>query len=501
MTPSWSVQQRLHQASLLARQGDLAAAVACLEATPASDRPMVQPLLGDLLKALGRFEEALAIRREQAAAEPSSVVAQHNLASLLGDLGRNAEAAEAAGRAIANGGRAPETWLVMARALTASSRHDEAVQAFRTALAARPAYVEAVRELAQLIWMRGGDRQATHEPVLAALASAPDDPALLECLAIVLKYTGVAPMEAWRQLTGRAAQAGVRAGAVELAASQLALDFDPQLAVRHAQAATQLSPQSLSAWTGLAQALTAAGALDQALELLAQLCAAPAPDQKALALYSTVMRLTGQPDALGLGDFDNLVGASRIDRPEGWASLGAYLTDLAVALNAQHAYANHPLGQSLRHGSQTPVDLLLVDDPVIRAFFSCIDGPIRRYLKALGQGDDPVRRRNTGGYRLNGCWSVRLSPGGFHEPHVHQKGWLSSACYIDVPPVVEAGGREGWLGLGAPPFATRPLLGPARYEKPEPGKLVLFPSCMWHGTLPFSGDQPRLTVAFDIVPA
>jgi len=30
---------------------------------------------------------------------------------------------------------------------------------------------------------------------------------------------------------------------------------------------------------------------------------------------------------------------------------------------------------------------------------------------------------------------------------------------------------------------------------------VLFPSYMWHGTQPFGGEQDRLTVAFDIVPA
>jgi len=29
---------------------------------------------------------------------------------------------------------------------------------------------------------------------------------------------------------------------------------------------------------------------------------------------------------------------------------------------------------------------------------------------------------------------------------------------------------------------------------------VLFPSYFWHGTLPFHSDQPRLTVAFDVVP-
>ena len=44
-------------------------------------------------------------------------------------------------------------------------------------------------------------------------------------------------------------------------------------------------------------------------------------------------------------------------------------------------------------------------------------------------------------------------------------------------------------------------LGPEHVVKPEPGRLVLFPSYMWHGTVPFDGDAPRLTVAFDLVPA
>jgi hypothetical protein len=30
--------------------------------------------------------------------------------------------------------------------------------------------------------------------------------------------------------------------------------------------------------------------------------------------------------------------------------------------------------------------------------------------------------------------------------------------------------------------------------------LVLFPSYFWHGTVPFSSEQARLTVAFDAVP-
>jgi hypothetical protein len=35
--------------------------------------------------------------------------------------------------------------------------------------------------------------------------------------------------------------------------------------------------------------------------------------------------------------------------------------------------------------------------------------------------------------------------------------------------------------------------------RPEPGMLVLFPSYMWHGTVPFSAREKRLSCAFDIV--
>ncbi|MNJ01564.1 hypothetical protein D3C73_1612360 [compost metagenome] len=65
---------------------------------------------------------------------------------------------------------------------------------------------------------------------------------------------------------------------------------------------------------------------------------------------------------------------------------------------------------------------------------------------------------------------------------------------------MDGGGREGWISFGVPPFASA-VREPLRVEKPEPGKLVLFPSYMWHETLPFSGDETRLTIAFDVVPA
>ena len=92
---------------------------------------------------------------------------------------------------------------------------------------------------------------------------------------------------------------------------------------------------------------------------------------------------------------------------------------------------------------------------------------------------------------------MRLKEGGFHVSHVHPQGWISSALYIALPPVVGEGSKEGWLQLGEP----RPELGvglePSAYVRPEPGRLALFPSWMWHGTIPFPAGE-RLTVAFDV---
>jgi len=59
---------------------------------------------------------------------------------------------------------------------------------------------------------------------------------------------------------------------------------------------------------------------------------------------------------------------------------------------------------------------------------------------------------------------------------------------------------EGILSFGTPGMITMPSLDAELSVRPELGRLVLFPSYFWHGTLPFHSEQARLTVAFDVVP-
>jgi hypothetical protein len=96
---------------------------------------------------------------------------------------------------------------------------------------------------------------------------------------------------------------------------------------------------------------------------------------------------------------------------------------------------------------------------------------------------------------------VRLHDQGFHISHIHPSGWLSSACYISLPPEIDGTSTQGALTFGVPDAALGLDLQPRRIVHPRPGMLAIFPSFMWHGTLPFESESPRLTVAFDALPA
>ena len=448
------------------------------------------------LKAAGRLKEAIVRYGEALAASPQSAVAEHNLASALGDAGLWTLAEPHLRASFAKGNDAPETWLVLARCEQALGRLDEADRSYREALKRRPTLYDAHRELTQLRWMRTGDLRAAAGDLAAAMRASPGDVRLTIVFAQALEYSGSSE-EAFALMTQIAA-ANPRDLNITLQASQLAASLSrTHEALTLAERAAHIAPLEMAVQITLAEALLAAGQPQRASDIAGNLRRRWSTNQHAMALQATAWRMLGDKRYRVLYDYNSFVWTSLIDTPSGWPSREAYLADVASALTALHPFREHPFNQSLRHGSQA-VDILQQPYPALRALRQALDGPIRRRLKELGYGDDPVRSRNTGEYAFQGMWSVKLRAGGFHIDHVHPQGWLSSACYVET---VEPRGKEGWIKFGQPGVKTMPLLEPEHFVEPKPGLLVLFPSYMWHGTVPFTGEKPRLTFAFDLVPA
>lgn len=448
------------------------------------------------LKARGRLGEAIALYRQAVSAAPASAAAEHNLAAALGDAGRWAEAEAHINSAFTKGAAAAESWLVLARCLQSRSAFDEAEAAFLLALQRRSTLYEAHVDLAQLRWMRTGDASAAIAGVNRAIQDNPADLRLSLIKVKVLESTG--RVDEACALTQALARAQPNDLAISVRASQLAaLLGDSATALAHAERATTMAPLDNVAAVALITACLGAGDPARAEAHAAQLARRAPQDQHAIALLATAWRLLGDARYRTLYDYDALVKTTFLDVPAGWSSLHDYVEDLRRALRGAHALATHPFDQSIRHGSQVS-DILGIDDPAIAVLPKALDRSISRYIADLGRGGDPLRQRNLGGHTFQGMWSIRMQAGGYHVDHVHPNGWISSACYIETP---EAGAsHDGWIKFGEPGVRTVPPLLAEHLVEPKPGMLVLFPSYMWHGVIPYSVPGTRLTFAFDLEP-
>jgi len=250
------------------------------------------------------------------------------------------------------------------------------------------------------------------------------------------------------------------------------------------------------------QALLSLGRGSDAMPLIEEARRRAPLDQSYIAYEATAARLIGDRRYEWLYDYKRLVRSYELPAPAGWPSIAAFHADLIPVLEQRHQFVAPPLDQSLRAGTQTPRGLLGDPDPVIRAFLAAIQGPIDEYCNMMGHDPaHPLSARNTGETRLIGCWSARLHRNGFHVNHVHPEGWISSAYYVEVPAEVrDRDEKSGWIKFGEPRFSV-PGATPELLLQPAAGTLVLFPSYMWHGTTPIHGDAPRMTIAFDVVPA
>jgi tetratricopeptide (TPR) repeat protein len=216
-------------------------------------------------------------------------------------------------------------------------------------------------------------------------------------------------------------------------------------------------------------------------------------DQALLATQSIAWRLLDDPREHWLCDYDQLIWRIKL-RDDHLAALEEYLRSI-------HLTQREPLRQSLRNGTQTSGNLLGRNIDVLNQTSAAIVTALVTYLDALPKNDrHPFLARRSEAIRFAGSWSVLLKDGGKHVNHFHQEGWISSAYYISLPMKSADDPTAGCLQFGQPSDEYGVTLAPRKVIEPVAGELVLFPSYIWHGTVPFHGRDSRLTIAFDVVP-
>ncbi|HEX8667371.1 MAG TPA: putative 2OG-Fe(II) oxygenase [Allosphingosinicella sp.] len=365
---------------------------------------------------------------------------------------------------------------------------EAALGALADALRRDPQWVEGHAALARVRWTRG-DHEHFADSFEHALAAAPRDFALWRAYIETLLHD---------QLFARALPLIERARA----AAGRNVSFDAAEAIARSELGETERPGPLFA--RLAQLgsvpvimhhirfFLRTGRVKEAAAM-AERAAPRDPSHQLWPYVSLGWRLLGDPRWEWLEGDPRLVGvydiADRLPPLEG----------LAERLRALHRTSHHPFDQSLRGGTQTEGHLFSRIEPEIRALRQAVGKAVEMHVAQLPppQPGHPTLVARRGPIGFSGSWSVRLTGGGRHVNHVHPAGWFSSALYVAVPDAADRGAAEaGWLSLGEASELGVDL-PPLRLVEPKPGRLVLFPSTMWHGTRPFDAGE-RLTVAFDV---
>ncbi|MDZ5647890.1 tetratricopeptide repeat protein [Nitrospirillum sp. BR 11828] len=399
--------------------------------------------------------------------------------------------------------RAPDRWQIwlnLGNTLLALGQLDEAITCLKKVVVLDPGNYAAQAALNQALWETGQHAQLLNSYEWAK-ERKPNDPDLLEMAAEAYILFGRHD-EAEANIAAAAALRPESPSLPRLRATLLLAQERVPEALEVALEGLKTAPDDQRLLYRTAEAALRLNRPAEALDAARRLGALVPDSQFAVAFEATAHRLMGQADPRGLYDYDRFIHAVDLAAPAGYADLGAFHADLMAALDVQHVAQHEPIEQTLRNGTQTRENLFTRANaaPSILALRDNVLAAARRYIAGLpDDGTHPFLRRKGQELHWAGSWSARLRSQGYHTNHIHPEGWISGCYYVDMPDAVaDAEGKQGWITFGAFAQGNGATLPWERAIQPRPGLLVLFPSYMWHGTIPFHGDQTRTTVAFDI---
>jgi tetratricopeptide (TPR) repeat protein len=394
-------------------------------------------------------------------------------------------------------------WHNLGNAYSNLSRYDEAIEAYQKSINLNPAYAQSYKNMTELKW-EIGDHQNLFTHYKKAFESSLHSVDLQldyleqvirlglnkEALKIVEALSKVNRLNArFIGLSSRACKVnGDIKKAFELEKKILTLKFIPTEArLNFVETALQSNEFEVAQLE-----------LNKVLQL--------EPDnQFALALSHTGARLAPLLFDTSVLSVDKFIFEFTIKPPKGFSTTATYCQALDKYLQVLHKGKHQPLEQTLHLGVQTRGNLFDDNHPLITHLVDEFERYIedaKTYIKEINKLQNiclyPGFTNHEPSY-FSGSWSVKLHDMGYHSNHMHPLGWLSSAFYVTLPKEIQNEKKKaGWFYVGVPNIDLQSELTPTRYIKPEVGKLILFPSFLWHGTVPFNEKYYRLTVACDV---
>lgn len=483
--------------------------------------------LGMLYLQLGRHEEAVASYRQAVRLKPDFAELYCNLGIVLGLLGRHAEAADTYAKAVALKPTLAMAHYNRGTALQALGRFDEAAQSYRHVLALQPDSAEAHSNLGAVLQAHG-KLDAAIDSYRAALAIKPD--ALVHFnLGTACRNQGrlAAAADSFEQaLALRPAYPDALNNLGEVQRDQGRIED----AVSSFERALAQAPDTAEASYNLAVLMHDSGHLDQAIAYFEASRLRDWQQRVLHCLYKSeryaafeveLERLLAAREshaapllaALSTHHATNFGVTDRCDfcrhpldfvfhdRIESLASACSELRDRLLIDISSAEIAARNQGR-LHNGTQSSGNLFKRPEPSFRALAGLIAAQIDRYRQRHAADESVYMRAFPTSVVFSSSWYVKMRTGGHLTSHIHETGWLSGVVYLAIPSRAR-GSDEGSIEFSThgDDYPRRHGDFPTRTVSPAVGDMVLFPSSLFHRTVPFSAAEERICIAFDIAPS
>ena len=153
----------------------------------------------------------------------------------------------------------------------------------------------------------------------------------------------------------------------------------------------------------------------------------------------------------------------------------------------------------LENGFQTPGNLLDRKEKVIEKLSGIIDQRINLYKEKYSKMDCDLISQWPSSFSVK-AWAVVIKKSGYLNFHNHEFGWISGSLYLNMPKVKNDEGRIEF-SLRGPNY---PIIDNTKLKKisfrPKESSSIIFPSSLFHRTIPFDDDEDRVSIAFDLRP-
>ena len=152
----------------------------------------------------------------------------------------------------------------------------------------------------------------------------------------------------------------------------------------------------------------------------------------------------------------------------------------------------------LNHGVQTSGNLFKLEYPFIKSIKKALMRKIDLYRLKYKDSKQGFIENWPKDYELR-SWMISMKNGGFLKQHNHEYGWITGSFYLQVPQSFNDDGGSIAFSYQGPQYPVKDKLFNLTIKKLEVRDICIFPSSLFHQTIPFESDIERICFVFDLV--